>query len=528
MAVAYDNQAQAFLYGGSFSTSFTIGTGSNRILFAFFFGVSSTTAGITVSSIAYNGVSMTYLGEVSALSGSEANKILVYYLLESSLPTGGSAYNLTGSLGSSAWIGGVHIMSLSGAKQAAPEVANYFYDITSRTSWSNSITTLTDNAWIVEATSIYNGYSASPSSGQTQRGTNLALYYSYNGCISTELKSTAGSETNGWSWTGNSYINLHVLLSVAPPTSGVALSAAVGDTDQVAAIVLPNRGLAAVIGDTDQVAANVLPNRGLSAVVVDTDQVAANVLPRRGLSAIVENGDQVLGALAVARALSAIIANTDSVVGDLLANRALAALIADTDQVLGALMGNRGISAAVDEDDQVLGELLATRGLSIAIEEHDELAATLLRRYAIAAAIAEDDQVLTALGLALPLSASLEEVDEVLGIVFPFKGLTAKVREIDDAMGGVLVDRGLAAAIENVDEVLGAIVMTRGLTTTIAELDEVLSGLNAAYALSTAVNELDRVVIALENLKKYERVASVLVHVVPDSEVGVHVLGMPR
>lgn len=107
------------------------------------------------------------------------------------------------------------MLSLSGAYQGAPEASSGYTDTTTRTSWSNSITTLTSNAWIVEGLSIWNGSSASPSSGQTQRGTNLAMYGNYNGCISTELKASAGAETNGWSWTSGAYINLHWLLSIA-------------------------------------------------------------------------------------------------------------------------------------------------------------------------------------------------------------------------------------------------------------------------------------------------------------------------
>lgn len=227
MAIAYDNS-----YGGTISSSesvsrsFTIGSGSDRYLIAFLYGSAATESPCKMTSVQYNSSSMTYLGEIVDVSGGgDYNVIQCYYMLHAALPSGGS-YNFTCTANASLYVGGVQLLSLSGALQGAPEATDLNSTTSGLTSWSNSITTLTDGAWVVDSFTVWNGNTLAANGGQTERGsTPIVMFGNYNGGISTELQPTAGSETQGWSWTLTSQILEHYLLSIAPAGAAAAYNA---------------------------------------------------------------------------------------------------------------------------------------------------------------------------------------------------------------------------------------------------------------------------------------------------------------
>jgi hypothetical protein len=95
-------------------------------------------------------------------------------------------------------------------------VEAYYDSTTGRTSWSHSITTLTDGAWVCDWFAVWNGNTLAADGGQTERSSPLSIFGNYNVGQSTELQPTAGSETQGWSWTLTSQETNHILVSLAP------------------------------------------------------------------------------------------------------------------------------------------------------------------------------------------------------------------------------------------------------------------------------------------------------------------------
>jgi hypothetical protein len=220
VAITLDNSASSTGFVSSFETtvSFTIGSGSNRAFLAVLMKYGSGTGDFT--SISFNGVSMTALSNVASDRYGNYVRVSSLYLLESSLPTGG-AYNFKATSPSDLWNGGCSLFSLAGVSQVAPEATVTAYDNTSNlSSYSNSITTLTNGAWILEAMGVWGSGSLSafaPASSQT--AIHQFPIVSSNPYLGTsyEEKATAGSETNGWSWaTSTSNITIHLLASMAP------------------------------------------------------------------------------------------------------------------------------------------------------------------------------------------------------------------------------------------------------------------------------------------------------------------------
>jgi len=165
MAIALDNSANGFSTGtNSLTTSHTIGSGTNRLLIV---GVEAQ-AGNNLTGVTYNGVAMTqYVAYATGVAGFYN---YFYYMKHADLPSTG-AYNIVASFSSSS-TKMIMSESLTDVDQTTPiEAANTI--TTTTTNPSVSVTTLTDNAWVV-GTSRINNFALTAATGTTQRQTNAS------------------------------------------------------------------------------------------------------------------------------------------------------------------------------------------------------------------------------------------------------------------------------------------------------------------------------------------------------------------
>lgn len=188
-------------YAGSTSAktvSLALGGESNRILIACI----SQSWQATPSAVTFNGSNMTLAD--SETGGTRYASI--YYMLEASLP-GAGTYNLSVDP-DVATRGGICCLYIYGAKQQAPEVATSFTNTVS-SPISNSITTLTNNAFVVDVLNILSVSGLTVSGGQTEQFD----FIDDTTCtaVSTKVATTAGSNSMGWSWTGGSERYNHVV-----------------------------------------------------------------------------------------------------------------------------------------------------------------------------------------------------------------------------------------------------------------------------------------------------------------------------
>lgn len=185
MPITYDNSASydnGDATGTSITLSFTIGSGSNRILIvAVNHLTSDTTSGVT-----YNGVAMTQLGSVH-------EGITLWYMLESQLPTTG-AYNIVASFTSSRPV--IVALSLANVYQAAPETPSQ------NSTDTIDLTTNYSNSWVISVNGHNTGsnvtFTVTVSAGMTERQevTNNAASASVGLALATYPTTTAGIYTN--------------------------------------------------------------------------------------------------------------------------------------------------------------------------------------------------------------------------------------------------------------------------------------------------------------------------------------------
>lgn len=124
------------------SATHTLSDGSNRIAIAFisfYKGTAFECTGVT-----YGGVAMTKITN-SGNHTSVYRDISAWYLLESSLPTNGSK-TVTATVGASSPNLNIHVFTVQGAKQQAPETSGTYLNASSATS-SITITTVAPLAW---------------------------------------------------------------------------------------------------------------------------------------------------------------------------------------------------------------------------------------------------------------------------------------------------------------------------------------------------------------------------------------------
>lgn len=207
--VTYDNSYTGASIAGvnSQTTSYTVGTGANRILVV---GTWSTTTSNDVSGITYAGVAMTQVG--TGIANSTDGYITMWYLLN---PTSG-ANNIVVSLSDSAAHFNSFGASYSGAKQSGqPDASSTFQGSVS--SWSQSVTTVANDCEVIAI--------MRESAGVTLiAGTNTTLVQNIPGggfhvVDSTVVTSPAGSTTLSATWSTATPLVASIMMSIAPVAS---------------------------------------------------------------------------------------------------------------------------------------------------------------------------------------------------------------------------------------------------------------------------------------------------------------------
>lgn len=138
MAVAYDTSSlKAFTAGTPVTNSHTC-TGSNLVLIVFVWDNAGTTHGTT--GVTYNGVAMTNINTILCDTAAVASTS-AWYLVNPS--TGANNISVaTTTAGSTSFVA----ISYTGA--GTPNANNTKLDTTSNTSFSLSVTTVSDNSWV--------------------------------------------------------------------------------------------------------------------------------------------------------------------------------------------------------------------------------------------------------------------------------------------------------------------------------------------------------------------------------------------
>lgn len=204
MTITLDALSGTQIFGGGSGpiiVSHTISAGLARIVIAFV----GTGGAAAPSVVKYNNVSM-------HLAVHSANYSHLYYLLDAELPGSPGAKTLSVTLPGGA-PGGIWCLSLFGVKQTTPE-ATAEKSTGSVSGWTTDITTLTDDAWIIDG--VY-GYDRTftPDAGQTERYDFLDDA-SAGMCGSTKPAAVAGAKTMGWAVDSGSGFFNHALAAFAP------------------------------------------------------------------------------------------------------------------------------------------------------------------------------------------------------------------------------------------------------------------------------------------------------------------------
>lgn len=195
MAIAYDNASSNDGLAPTNTFSHTIGSGSDRLLVIIIASTAATAAQHVVSACTYNGVSATLA--VGLTSDSEGLRISIYYLHEASLPAAGS-YNVSVTIGGSANTLKVAAMSYTGVASSGAEATNSSQSAPNIAAHSTNITSVTDNALIVDgfAAGYDGGGPVSPAAPQTERADMGGNFRS--GGASDRFVTTAGSYAMEW------------------------------------------------------------------------------------------------------------------------------------------------------------------------------------------------------------------------------------------------------------------------------------------------------------------------------------------
>lgn len=189
---------------GAKTASLALGAESNRIVI----GVVS--VGNTLDSTpTFNGTNMTLAKE--QFNGSGYARI--YYLLEASLPGAGS-YNFSVDPNGATY-GCMAVFYIYNAKQAAPEADAS--GTGSSSTPSTNITTVTDNAWVVDCCNEIGGVSGTAGAGQTERFDDYSTSRGF--VVSTKPVASAGLTSLSWTLSASSQY-AHVLAAFAPAELG--------------------------------------------------------------------------------------------------------------------------------------------------------------------------------------------------------------------------------------------------------------------------------------------------------------------
>lgn len=165
MAIAYDNSTQGNSSTSSLTFSHTC-SGSDRVLILdIYWGAARTVSGVT-----YAGVAMTEVVAPLDTGGNERHGM--YYLIAPATGANNVVITLSGTTG----IVGI-ASSYTGADQTAPIGATRTeLGLETGTSYSEALTTATDNSWVVWATRDYAGRTISAGANTALRQREAAIY----------------------------------------------------------------------------------------------------------------------------------------------------------------------------------------------------------------------------------------------------------------------------------------------------------------------------------------------------------------
>ena len=198
--------------GGSFlSFSHTIGAGPNRLLVVSV-AVDASLPNSDVIAMTYNGVSMTQAIEHWAPPTGSVTSTEIWYMLDSDLPLAGSYTIAITTSGNTSEIRAGSV-SVFGAAQQGPEATAFADDDTAATAISQTISTLTNGAWIFDCVASDQTTTFTEDPGQFEF---FDAGVVHGAAGSYEEKTGAGSESLGWTVDGASLQMSYVLAAFAP------------------------------------------------------------------------------------------------------------------------------------------------------------------------------------------------------------------------------------------------------------------------------------------------------------------------
>ncbi len=196
------------------SWSHTIGSGDKRILVVGIAGEDDSIDDLAVSSLTYNDISMDLVAGSARSVGSEPIKTELYYLLDSNLPAAGTyMVEVTYSGNVNKRCAGT--ISLEGAEQQPPEAVVTNSNENTDTI-STNITSLTDNAWIVDVVGSSGAGSFTADQGAGQIGRFDISSDSSTTAGSTRPVASAGPAAVGWSYSATADRLAHSAAAFAP------------------------------------------------------------------------------------------------------------------------------------------------------------------------------------------------------------------------------------------------------------------------------------------------------------------------
>jgi len=142
-AIVFDSEAGGNIQGASSKTqAITVAVQDNRLLVVAYGGEDATAANLVVTGVTYNGASLTKIHDINHAS-STYNRGELWYMLAPDTGTHNVVVSMTGTVTG----GGIRCSSFYGVAQQAPEATQEATGTT--TIATNTITTITDNAWII-------------------------------------------------------------------------------------------------------------------------------------------------------------------------------------------------------------------------------------------------------------------------------------------------------------------------------------------------------------------------------------------
>lgn len=221
-SITYDNAASGQNNSNTISANITVGAVSNPALFACVY-LRDASSAQTVSSITRNGSGFTLVKQETALfSGTADTRVALY--VQTNPTVGTYPVNVTLS-GTPYWYTGLAVVSLGGVDQSTPAEASNSTDSdaagTGGSTISHSLTTLTNNAVVVDCALGQADGALTPNGSQTGRAS-MTLGTAVDGAgMSTKATTTAGSTPISWTQVASGSHWIHVSGS-AKPAGGTA------------------------------------------------------------------------------------------------------------------------------------------------------------------------------------------------------------------------------------------------------------------------------------------------------------------